>query len=109
MCGSPGLIDTDTDIGRLPRSDRCLNIRSDRHLQHCEVAGATESVQCHVAEAPEEVLGEVVVEHRITGTPHQTDRNVEAAEPGRDRGERGCRWMPIVEGHVAHEFRHRLP
>ena len=73
------------------------------------MAGATESVQSHVAEAPEEVLGEVVVEHRITGTPHQTDRNVEAAEPGRHRGERGCRWMPIVEGHVAHEFRHRLP
>uniref|UniRef100_A0A6J7PR92 Unannotated protein n=1 Tax=freshwater metagenome TaxID=449393 RepID=A0A6J7PR92_9ZZZZ len=109
LCGSPGLLDTDTDIGRLPRSDRCLNIRGDRHLQHCEVPGATETVQSHIAETPEEVLGEVIVEHRVTRTPHQTDRDVEAAETGCDRGERCCRRMPIVEGHVAHEFRHRLP
>ncbi len=72
------------------------------------MARLREAVQVRVAQAGGEVVGEVVVEHRVGRAPHHQARHVELAQRRGHCGD-GCRRGVVVgEGHVVDEVGDRV-
>jgi hypothetical protein len=79
----------------------------DVGFRHDQMTRLCESMQRDIAEALEEILGEIVVEDWVGGTPHEQHRSGDGSESARHGGKRCLGSVPGSQGHISHEVCNR--